>query len=314
MNTTNITNTITLFHPDKHHRDHLIARFQDALPSYNVVAWSPDVQAKYLLMWKPDERIFSTQGLEAVFGLGAGVDAILAAPNLPDHVQVVRLEEAGMGKQMLEIALYGILHHSRDMIALNHAQQHQQWKGESAPKRLPFSVAVGVMGLGQLGGFVAQALANVGYAVSGYSRSPKTLTGVTCYAEDKFHEFLANSEVLINLLPLTPQTEDILNADLFAQLPKGAYVINLARGKHLVEEALIPALNSGQLSGALLDVFRVEPLPKDHPFWTDHRITITPHLAAITLQDEAIKQISQNILAAENHQPMTGVVDRQRGY
>lgn len=306
-------NTIALYHADNAYLAALIPQFQARLPRHHIIVWSADVSADYLVTWKPDTQIFSTPNLRVVFGLGAGVDAFLAA-DIPTHIPIVRLEEAGMGDQMLEIALYAILHYSRDMITLSQAQSRHEWLGESTPKKLPFSTPIGIMGLGQLGGYVATRLSQWGYPVSGYSRSLKTLDGVQCYDDSSVDRFLANSEVLINLLPLTPQTEDILNADLFAKLPKGAYLINIARGKHLVEADLIPALNNGQLSGAFLDVFRTEPLPSDHPFWQDRRITVTPHLAAITLQDEAVKQISANIVAYENGTTMTGVVDRIRGY
>lgn len=305
--------TIALYHNDPTYIATLIPQFQQRLPQHNIVAWATDVPADYLITWRPERHIFATPGLSVVFALGAGVDAFLAA-DIPVDVPIVRLEEAGMGDQMLEIALYAVLHYSRDMTNLNQAQRRHEWLGESTPKKLPFSTQVGVMGLGQLGGYVAEQLAKLGYKVSGYSRSLKSLDGVSCFDDNGLDTFLANSEVLINLLPLTPQTENILSADLFSKLPKDAYLVNIARGKHLVEEDLLLALKSDQLSGAFLDVFRTEPLPANHPFWSHERITITPHLAAITLQDEAVKQISANILAHESGQSMTGVVDRKRGY
>lgn len=305
--------TLALLHPDQAHVQRLLPQFQTALPDHRIVLWAADTNADYLVTWKPHQAAFDTPNLQVIFGLGAGVDAFLSA-DIATNIPVVRLEEAGMGKQMLEIALYAVLHYSRDMIALNRGQRQSEWLHISTPKKLPFSTAVGVMGLGQLGGFIAAELAALGYTVYGYSHSAKQLTNVTCFADGELQPFLARSEVLINLLPLTPQTENILNQDLFRQLPRGAYVVNIARGKHLVEADLIPALDSGQLSGAFLDVFRQEPLPATHPFWQDDRITITPHLAAITLQDEAVKQISRNILTFENGGEMTGMVDRTRGY
>lgn len=305
---------LALFHADENYIDQLIPQFQSALPSHKVVAWAPDTCADYLITWKPDPVIFNTPNVKVCFALGAGIDAFLSEPNCPESLPIVRLEEAGMGKQMLEVALYAILHHSRDMVRLNQAQRSKQWLGTATPKRMPFSTPVGIMGLGQLGLFVGKELAKLGYPVKGYSNSPKDIDGIDCYHGDGFDEFLSKSEVLINLLPLTAQTESILNADLFAKLPQGAYVVNIARGKHLKEEDLIPALEQGQLSGAFLDVFRTEPLPEAHAFWLDPRITITPHLAAITLQGDAVEQISKNIVAFEAGQPMTGVVDRARGY
>ncbi len=305
--------TLAIYHPDSEYTRTLLTQFQARLPDHRALAWQADTEADYLLSWRPDPQIFSTPKLQVIFALGAGVDAFLAA-DLPADVPLVRLEEAGMGAQMLEMALYGILHYSRDMLTLSRARSKQQWLAASTPKKLPFSARIGVMGLGKLGGYVAQHLAALGYPVSGYSRTRKSLNGITCYGESELKDFLQNSEVLINLLPLTAATENCLNTALFKQLPKGAYVINLARGKHLVEEDLTAALDSGQLSGALLDVFRTEPLPAVHDFWRDDRIIITPHLAAITLQTVAVAQISDNIQRFENNQPMTGVVNRQRGY
>lgn len=309
-----MTKTVALFHPDQAYLNQLLPQFQEKLPDHQIIAWSADCSADYLMTWKPDPKIFHTPNVKVFFALGAGIDAFLNDPNFPKEMPIVRLEEAGMGPQMLEFALYAILHYSRDMVALNQGQRDKVWLGSSTPKKLPFTTKVGILGLGQLGGFIAESLAGLGYPVSGYSNSPKDLKGINCYHGDELPQLLANSEVLINLLPLTPHTENILNAELFAQLPKGAYLVNLARGKHLVEADLTAALDSGKLSGAFLDVYRVEPLPTTHPFWSDTRITMTPHLAAITVQSEAVRQISQNILAFEAGKPMTGLVDRTRGY
>lgn len=307
-------NLVSLYHPDKSHVDTLLPLFQRALPDCQVLPWSADITCPYLITWKPEEKIFKTPGLQVVFSLGAGVDAFLNTQSLPASVDIVRLEEAGMGGQMLELALYAILHYSRDMITLNQAQRQQTWLAESSPKKYPFSTSVGIMGLGQLGGFIAPRLAALGYTVSGYSRSEKNLPNVRCFSGEQLDSFLAQSEVLINLMPLTPDTQGFLNQALFTKLPKGAYLVNLARGGHLVESDLIPAIDNGQLSGAFLDVFVTEPLPKSHNFWLDPRITITPHLAAITLPEEAVKQISRNILAHQQGQTMTGVVNKNRGY
>lgn len=305
--------TAAIYHPDNNYLDILLNKFQAALPDHQVTAWAEQQAADYLITWQPQAKLYATPNLKVIFGLGAGVDVFLSA-NIPPQIKIVRLQEAGMSRQMLEIALYAILHHSRDMIALNKAQKQQQWLNISTPKRPPFSTKVGVMGLGQLGEPVAKGLAQLGYPVSGYSRSPKQISDIQCFHGQQFDQFLANSEVLINLLPLTPHTENILNQNTFAKLPQGAYLINLARGKHLIEADLTAALDSGQLAGALLDVFRQEPPAKDHPFWLDNRITITPHLAAITIQEQAVQQVSRNIKAFEQGQPMTGLVDRAKGY
>lgn len=304
---------IAVYHTDADYARAVVETFQAGLPDYEVKAWAEGEHADFLVAWKPKPELFKTPGLQTIFALGAGVDAFLAA-DLPESVTLVRLEEAGMGAQMLEFALYAILYHSRGLGKLRVAQKNEDWQGSATPARPPFSTPIGVLGLGQLGGYVATHLSDLGYPVSGYSRSPKRIAGVETFSGDGLAAFLAQSEVLINLLPLTAETEGFLNADLFAKLPKGAFIVNLARGKQLVEADLIAALDNGQLSGAFLDVFAIEPLPKGHAFWQDERIIITPHIAAITFKEDALAQIKANLAAYQKGEAMRGVVDRQRGY
>jgi glyoxylate/hydroxypyruvate reductase len=173
-----------------------------------------------------------------------------------------------------------------------------------------------VMGLGVLGSRVAQALRGFDFPVNGWSRSPKALDGVQTYhgTGEGFHAFLAASRVLVNLLPLTPDTRDILNRDTLGRLRPGGYLVNVARGAHLVEDDLLALLDSGHLAGATLDVFRTEPLPAGHPFWGHPAITVTPHTSARTLRDESIAQIAGKIHSLERGEPIAGVVDRTRGY
>ncbi len=172
-----------------------------------------------------------------------------------------------------------------------------------------------MLGLGVLGSRVAQALQQFEFPVNGWSRSPKTLPGVRSYTgNDELPAFLNASQVLVNLLPLTPQTENLLNRNTLSQLPAGGYVINVARGAHLVEADLLALLDSGHLAGATLDVFRTEPLPPQHPFWKHPRVTVTPHTSARTMRDETIAQIAGKIRALRAGQPIAGVVDPQRGY
>ncbi|MEO8656701.1 MAG: NAD(P)-dependent oxidoreductase, partial [Ramlibacter sp.] len=171
------------------------------------------------------------------------------------------------------------------------------------------------MGLGVLGERVAQAVAHFEFPVLGWSRTPRQLPGVRCYAgAAQFDEFLAGTRILVCLLPLTPQTREIMNARTLSRLLPGGYVINVARGAHLVDEDLIALLDSDQLAGAALDVFRTEPLPPEHPFWRHPKITVTPHTSARTLRDETIAQIAGKIQALERGEPIAGVVDVQRGY
>jgi glyoxylate/hydroxypyruvate reductase A len=188
-----------------------------------------------------------------------------------------------------------------------------QWSYRKPRKRADFPV--GVMGLGVLGARVAQALAQFEFPVVGWSRSAKKIEGVRCFAgAAQFKDFLAATKVLVNLLPLTPDTQGIMCLDTLSQLQRGGYVINVARGAHLVDDDLLALIDSGQLAGATLDVFRTEPLPPEHRFWQHPKITMTPHTAARTLRDESIAQIAGKIEAMERGEPIAGIVDPVRGY
>jgi glyoxylate/hydroxypyruvate reductase A len=171
------------------------------------------------------------------------------------------------------------------------------------------------MGLGVLGERVARALAHFEFPVNGWSRSPKAVDSVQCFSgEQGFKGFLAASRVLVCLLPLTADTRDVMNRDTLSRLQPGAYVINVARGAHLVDEDLLALLDSGHLAGATLDVFRTEPLPAEHPFWSHPKITVTPHTSARTLRSESIAQIAGKLAALQRGEPVAGVVELGRGY
>jgi glyoxylate/hydroxypyruvate reductase A len=187
------------------------------------------------------------------------------------------------------------------------------WAFRKPRRREDFTV--GIMGLGVLGQRVAQAVRHFELPVRGWSRTPKQIEGMQCFAgEAQFDDFLSATRVLVCLLPLTPETEGIMNRRTLAKLPPQSYVINVARGSHLVEDDLIALLDSGHLAGAALDVFRTEPLPEGHPFWAHPKVTVTPHTSARTLRDESVSQIVRKILAMERGEPIAGVVDRNRGY
>jgi glyoxylate/hydroxypyruvate reductase A len=191
--------------------------------------------------------------------------------------------------------------------------QAGQWSFRKPRRRADF--AVGVMGLGVLGERVAKALQVFEFPVNGYSRSPKQLQGIRCFSGvQALPAFLAATRVLVNLMPLTPETENILNQTTLSQLQPGGYVINVARGRHLVDDDLMALIDSGHLAGATLDVFRTEPLPADHAFWRHPRITVTPHTSARTLREESIAQIVGKIQALQRGEAIQGIVDPQRGY
>jgi glyoxylate/hydroxypyruvate reductase A len=294
--------------------DPWVQGLQQALPQANVSAWAPGAPpADHAIVWAPPQQfIDEQQGLQTLFNIGAGVDALLQL-KLPPALKVVRLDDAGMSVQMAEYVCHAVIRNFREFDGYDADTQAGKWSYRKPRSRADFTV--GVMGLGVLGECVAKALQVFDFPVNGYSRSPKDLSGIRCFSgAQALPDFLAATRVLVNLMPLTPETENILNKDTLAQLQPGGYVINVARGKHLVEEDLITLIDSGHLSGATLDVFRTEPLPVDHPFWRHPKITVTPHTSARTLREESIAQIVGKIQALQRGQAINGVVDSQRGY
>ena len=285
-----------------------------ALPGADITVWQPGAPvADYAVVWAPPQQFLDEQqGIQALFNIGAGVDALLQRC-LPPGALVVRLDDAGMAVQMAEYVCHAVIRHFREFDQYEASMRAGQWAYRKP--RLRQDLPVGVMGLGVLGERVAKALAQFEFPVNGWSRSPKAIDGIRAFSgQDGFNDFLAASRVLVNLLPLTPETQDILNRDTLARLQPGGYLINVARGAHLVEDDLLALLDSGHLAGATLDVFRTEPLPVGHPFWNHPRITLTPHTSARTLRDESIAQIVGKIAALERGEAIAGVVDPVRGY
>jgi glyoxylate/hydroxypyruvate reductase A len=218
-----------------------------------------------------------------------------------------------MAVQMAEFVSDAVIRHFREFGAYEKEEAQGRWAFRKPRERKDFPV--GIMGLGVLGERVAKSLAHFEFPVRGWSRSPKQLEGVECFAgASQFDDFLRGTRVLVCLLPLTPDTTGIMNRDTLGKLMPGGYVVNVARGGHLVDEDLIALVDSGHLAGAALDVFRTEPLPPEHPFWRHPKITVTPHTSARTLRDETIAQIAGKMRALERGEPVAGVVDVQRGY
>nr|WP_288853172.1 glyoxylate/hydroxypyruvate reductase A [uncultured Acidovorax sp.] len=285
-----------------------------ALPGAEISVWQPGApQADYAVVWAPPQQFMDEQPvLKALFNIGAGVDALLKL-RLPPQALVVRLDDAGMAVQMAEYVCHAVIRHFREFDGYEADTQAGRW-GYRKP-RLRSDYPIGVMGLGVLGERVAKALAQFEFPINGWSRSPKAIDGVRAFAgADQFQDFLAASRVLVNLLPLTPDTANVINKDTLARLQPGAYVINVARGAHLVDEDLLAAIDSGHVAGATLDVFRTEPLPAGHAFWTHPRITVTPHTSARTLRDESIAQIARKMVALEHGETVAGILNPARGY
>lgn len=311
------------FHGEEFRPEPWLAALREALDAAglqaDVAVWQPGVPpGDYAMVWAPPQQMLDEQTrLKALFNLGAGVDAITKL-RIPPGIQLVRLDDAGMSAQMAEYVLHALVRHFREFDAYEADTQQGRWSFRRP--RLRQDCPVGILGLGVLGWRVARAVQGLDFPVRGWSRSPKSaeelqIPGLQCYAgAAQLPAFLAASKVLVNLLPLTAETHGILNRDTLSQLMPGAYLINVARGAHLVEEELIPLIDSGHLAGAALDVFRQEPLPAEHPFWTHPKITVTPHTAARTLRDESVTQIANKIARLERGEGIAGIVDPVKGY
>jgi glyoxylate/hydroxypyruvate reductase A len=265
------------------------------------------------LVWKPPPGLLrSLPNLKAVFSLAAGVDAMLADPTLPD-VPLCRLVDPSLTRTMSEFVLLQALKYHRRLDSYAAQQRTGRWRLYLPPP--PAATAVGIMGLGVLGLDAARVLKAHGFTVRGWSRTEKRLDGIDCFAgEAGLGPFLAGTDVLVCLLPLTAGTEGILDRRLFERVPPGSRLVNVARGAHLVEADLIEALDSGRLAHASLDVFRDEPLPPDHPFWRHPAIDVTPHAASYGLPESAAEVVAENYRRLREGRPLLHVVDRARGY
>lgn len=288
-------------------------------PELNVRVYGRDEHDSrdidYVLTFRPPHGVLkSLPNLKAVFSLGAGVDGILSDPEYPRRVPLIRFVDHTLSREMAQYCVLHVLMHYRMQRFFDHAQAEHKWRQALLPRRAQ-DTRVGILGLGEIGTLTAERLRDLHFAVAGWSRNRRSVSGVESFAGQKeLSAFLARTDILICLLPLTPDTRDILNADLFAQLPPGAFVINVARGGHLVEADLIQAIDSGHLSGATLDVFNTEPLPEDNPLWTHPKITVTPHIAAISEPRVAAQYVADGIARFERGQPLGNIVDPARGY
>ena len=285
-----------------------------ALPGASVQAWAPGAPpADHAVVWAPSQQFIDDQPrLQTLFNIGAGVDALMQL-RLPSQLKVIRLDDAGMAVQMAEYVCHALIRHFREFDVYDQDTSQGRWSFRKPRRREEFPV--GILGLGVLGERVARSVATFDFPVRGWSRTPRQVPGVRCFAgEAQLHEFLTGTRVLVCLLPLTPATADILRRDTLSRLLPGAYLINVARGGHLIEDDLLALLDTGHMAGATLDVFRTEPLPAQHPFWHHPKITVTPHTSARTLREESIAQIAGKIRAMQLGQDVRGVVDPARGY
>ncbi|MGQ3640975.1 glyoxylate/hydroxypyruvate reductase GhrA [Klebsiella quasipneumoniae] len=310
---------IIFYHPT-FDTQYWIRELEKQLPVARVREWKAgdNQPADYALVWHPPVEMLQGRALKAVFALGAGVDSILSKlrdhPDmLPWSIPLFRLEDTGMGRQMQEYAVSQVLHWFRRFDDYQALKLASRW--QPLPEYRADEFTIGIMGAGVLGAKVAESLQPWGFPLRVWSRSRKSWPQVQSFAgQAELGGFLQGTRVLINLLPNTAETVGIINQTLLAQLPDESYLLNLARGVHVVEEELLAALNNGKLKGAMLDVFSREPLPQESPLWAHPRVAMTPHVAAVTRPMEAIAYIAGTISRLERGESVSGQVDRQRGY
>jgi glyoxylate/hydroxypyruvate reductase A len=294
-----------------------VAALHSIDPTLKVEAW-PEVSdpndVDFVMCWnQPPGVLRQFPNLKCISSLGAGVEHLLSDSTRPSGVPLVRLVDDDLKQSMAEYVMLGVLEHFRRFRDYRRQQEHGIWK----PQRFQHisTVGIGIMGCGEIGQYVGSRLSALGFRVYGWTRTPKQIDHIRVYSgRDELGRFLKNADILVCMLPLTPETENILNAQTLSRLPSNAYLINVGRGAHLVDDDLLAALDSGQLSGALLDVFREEPLPKGHPFWSHEKVSVTPHIASVTNPNSASVQIVENYRRALGNEPLLNLVDVKKGY
>jgi len=295
--------------------------WRDALwrefPDLDVRRWEDPgdpAAVEFALVWRPPRgELRRFPNLKAILNLGAGVDALLQDPDLPPGVPIVRMVDEDLAQCMAEYVLLHVLRYHREQPLLDARQRAHDWRllvSPAASRR-----RVGLMGLGAMGMASARLLQAVGFDLAAWTRSPRTVAGIECFhGAEGLGPFLARSEILVCLLPLTPATEGILNRALFDRLPQGACLINAGRGGQQVEADILAALDSGRLGGATLDVFRMEPLPAESPFWDHPKVTVTPHNASVTNPDSATRHVCDAIRRVRAGGRPHNIVDPATGY
>ena len=308
--------SLVIIYPNKDPGD-WIAALRSLDPTLDVEVWpkigDPE-KVEFALCWnQPAGVLRQFPNLKCISSLGAGVEHLLNDATRPVGVPLVRLVDDDLKQSMAEYVILGVLEHFRRFPDYRRQQESGIWKPQ--PFTHISTPGIGIMGCGEIGRYVGSRLADLGFRVYGWTRTPKQIDHIQVFSgRDLLGQFLNKADILVCMLPLTPETENILNARTFSRLPPDAYLINVGRGAHLVDEDLLSALDSGQLSGALLDVFREEPLPEQHPFWSHGKITITPHIASVTNPGSAAAQIAENYRRVQNNEPLLNLVDVNNGY
>jgi len=286
-------------------------------PTLNVEVW-PDISdpeiVEFALCWdQPPHVLDQFPKLKCISSIGAGVEHLLNDTTVPAGIPLVRLVDDDLKQSMAEYVMLGVLEHFRRFSDYRRQQEKARW--EELQIQHISQLGIGIMGVGEMGEYVAGKLSDFGFRVFGWNRSRELTGNMQVYSGyDKLGEFLKGADILVCLLPLTDETENILSAQTFNQLPSNAYLINAGRGGHLVDADLLSALDSGRLSGALLDVFGEEPLPEQHPFWSHEKITVTPHIASVTNPESASAQLVENYRRVLTNEPLLNLVDIDCGY
>jgi glyoxylate/hydroxypyruvate reductase A len=296
------------------------SEWEDEFRNYGLTAvpWSQRAQyqesVKYALVWQPEpgtlERL---KQLEIIFSVGAGIDHLKGDGIVPEGIPVVRMVEDSLTAGMVEYVVYNVLRFHREMPGYERDQRDQKWLPRI--QRIAWDRTVGILGLGVLGSAAAAALRTLQFNVIGWSRSLKQVAEITSYfGQDQLKSFLSQTDFLVVLLPHTEQTEGIVNRGLLETLPRGAYIVNAGRGPLVVDEDLLRALDQGQIAGAALDVFNQEPLPPESPYWKHPSVTLTPHIASITLPVTSARHVAENIQRHREGKSLTHIADMSRGY
>lgn len=294
--------------------------FRDAIltvdPNVDVDIWpntTNPARVQFAVAWHHPHQVWkSYPNLKVISSLGAGVDHLLKDSSIPENIKLTRVVVPSLADQMRDYVMTAVLNIIRNSDLYRNQQQNSVWR--SQPSYLKNKLTVGVMGLGEMGRATAKKLQLNGFIVNGWAQSEKKIDGISTFTSGYLEEFLNRSNILVNLLPLTPQTDGILDLNLFKKLKKPAFLINVARGEHLVEEDLVYALDKEIITHAVLDVFSTEPLPASHPFWGRKKITITPHIASVTDPDEVAALLVENYKRALSGMELLNEIDRKRGY
>ncbi len=295
------------------------APFAELAPLLRVFLHGRDTYAPesidYAVSFRPPAGLLkSLPRLKVAFSLGAGVDGFLADRDYPRHVPLVRFVDPALSRDMTHYIVMHTLIFHRGQRAYGALQREGKWR-PTFPARRTEDTRIGVLGLGEIGTLAATRLRDLDFPVAGWSRSRRQVPGIRVFAgTEELAAFLARSDILVCVLPLTPDTSGILNRHTFAKLPKGAFIINAARGGHLIEDDLIAAIDDGHLAGATLDVFQTEPLPESSPLWNHPRITVTPHVAALSDPRAAALAAIDGIARHQSGEPLRNLVDFARGY